>query len=85
MSGSPRIALRLQREGPGGGFVRAGEIGGDRLGDLAGGRPFRAAQERGDEAHAFKGLGVMAKRGMEDPAPAILDGHQCRLVTTGSL
>jgi hypothetical protein len=31
-----------------GGFVGGGEVGGDFLGYFAGGRPFRAALERGD-------------------------------------
>src|SRR5690242_12303578 len=56
-------------------FVRGRKSGRDGNRHSAGGGPFRAAVERGDETDVFHGLHVMAHRGMEDTALAIADGH----------
>ncbi len=61
-----------------------GEVGGDLLGHLAGGGPFRAALEGGDEGHALQFLGRVAQGVLEHAALAVLDGEQDRLVLVGA-
>jgi 3-oxoacyl-[acyl-carrier-protein] synthase III len=52
----------------------------DRLGHFAGRGPFRAPQERGDEADSLECLGVVAERRVKHAALAVIEHHQHRLV-----
>src|SRR5215472_11855830 len=65
------------------GLIRPWEIVRYFLRHFAGGRPLRAAQERGDEPDALHGRNVVSQRGVEDAALAVLDYHQHGLVLAG--